>query len=125
MMKKYQLSTWIALFMLATLAMSCSRKNYPANDLTDTETQYENSKKSAENYTPPPVIAITDDKAKTNKDGELYFDDDHGYRYWRNCDGKYYLDSKYERGVVPKKKYSKKSNKKQPKESPEEDYAGQ
>ncbi len=47
-------------------------------------------------YRPPAVIIISDDLASSNRNGELYYDNEYGYRYWRNCDGKYYLDVKYE-----------------------------
>jgi major membrane immunogen (membrane-anchored lipoprotein) len=125
MMKKYQLSCLVAFFTLAVLVTACSKKNYSSNNVSDTAVPYENSKKNIADYTPPQVIVVADEKAKANKEGELYFDDEHGYRYWRNCDGKYYLDAKYERGATPKKKYTKKSSKKQPKENPQEDYVGQ
>jgi hypothetical protein len=49
-----------------------------------------------EGYRPPMVIVISDDRARTNRNGEMYYDNEYGYRYWRYCDGKYYLDSKYE-----------------------------
>jgi hypothetical protein len=49
-----------------------------------------------EHYRPPAVIIISDNLARTNRNGEMYYDNEYGYRYWRFCDGKYYLDSKYE-----------------------------
>jgi hypothetical protein len=49
-----------------------------------------------EGYRPPMVIVISDDRARTDRNGEMYYDNEYGYRYWRYCDGKYYLDSKYE-----------------------------
>jgi hypothetical protein len=48
-------------------------------------------------YRPPTVIIIADNLASVNRNGEMYYDNEYGYRYWRNCDSKYYLDSKYER----------------------------
>ena len=112
-MKKYKLHKWFALVLIVCLMAGCSKKNYPSNNAADTETPYDNSKKTNDNdYTPPPVISISDDIAKSNKDGELYYDNEYGFRYWRYCDGKYYLDSKYEKGEAPKRKYAKKNTKK-------------
>ena len=97
------------------------KKNYPAEN---TDEQYQNSNTTTDiKYTPPQVITISDDIAKSNKEGELYYDNEKGYRYWRYCDGKYYLDSKYERGEKPKQKYAKKAVKKQRKQSQDENYA--
>jgi hypothetical protein len=69
-------------------------------------------------YRPPMVIIISDGLARTNRNGEMYYDNDYGYRYWRYCDGKYYLDSKYEMddsgsGRSSSKKYKKGKNKKE------------
>jgi hypothetical protein len=46
-------------------------------------------------YVPPYFVFILDEAAKTNREGEMYFDNEYGYRYWRYFDGKYYLDAKY------------------------------
>jgi hypothetical protein len=120
-MNKYKLHQWLFLLLIAFAFTSCSKKNYPTEN---TEEQYENSTAATDNkYTPPQVITISDDIAKSNKEGELYYDNERGYRYWRYCDGKYYLDSKYERGETPKKKYAKKATKKQRKQSQDENYA--
>lgn len=120
-MNKYKLHQVLFLLLMIFVLTNCSKKNYPAEN---TEDQYENSTVATENkYTPPQVITISDDIAKSNKEGELYYDNEKGYRYWRYCDGKYYLDSKYERGEIPKKKYAKKAVKKQRKQSQNENYA--
>ncbi|MBP6022906.1 hypothetical protein [Ferruginibacter sp.] len=120
-MNKYKLHQWLLLLLMTFVLTNCSKKNYPTEN---TEEQYKNSNAAAENkYTPPQVITISDDIAKSNKEGELYYDNEKGYRYWRYCDGKYYLDSKYERGEIPKKKYAKKASKKQRKQSQDENYA--
>ena len=123
-MNKYKLYQWLFLLLIVFVFTDCSKKNYPADNAENTEDQYNNSNAATGNeYTPPQVISISDDIAKSNKEGELYYDNEKGYRYWRYCDGKYYLDSKYERGETPKKKYAKKSTKKQRKQSQNENYA--
>ena len=123
-MNKYKLHQWLFLLLIVFVFTDCSKKNYPADNAENTEDQYNNSNAATGNeYTPPLVISISDDIAKSNKEGELYYDNEKGYRYWRYCDGKYYLDSKYERGETPKKKYAKKSTKKQRKQSQNENYA--
>ena len=120
-MNKYKLHQWLLLLLMTFVLTNCSKKNYPTEN---TEEQYENSNAATENkYTPPQVIAISDDIAKSNKEGELYYDNEKGYRYWRYCDGKYYLDSKYERGEKPKQKYAKKATKKQRKQNQDQNYA--
>jgi hypothetical protein len=55
-------------------------------------------------YIPAACIIVPDNKAKTNKEDELYYDDEYGYRYWRYNDGKYYLDQKYNKTLLLKKK---------------------
>lgn len=86
-----------------------------------------NTASSNEKYIPPPVITVSDDLAKSTKDGELYYDNEFGYRYWRNSDGKYYLDAKYGRGVTPRQgittKRQKKSKQNRSSEIKEEGYA--
>jgi hypothetical protein len=77
-------------------------------------------------YRPPAVIYISDDLARTNRKGEVYYDNEYGYRYWKFCDGKYYLDSKYEMDDYSDngnrgKKYKKGKNKKHREEDDEED----
>ena len=122
-MKKYKLHKWLFLLLIVFALTNCSKKNYPSEN---TEGQYDNSTAKNDNeYTPPQVISISDDIAKSNKDGELYYDNEKGYRYWRYCDGKYYLDSKYERGEAPKRKYAKKNPKKQRKQSEDQNYANE
>jgi hypothetical protein len=129
-MKKYNLQLWLPLMILVVIFFaSCSKKTYPESNTTDSEDKYENTKTGTGNdYVPPPVIVIADEKAKSNKDGELYYDNELGYRYWRSCDGNYYLDAKYESGAGPSKKVAKKNrkeNKKQPKEKEGDDIATQ
>jgi hypothetical protein len=51
--------------------------------------------KAPAGYVPPYFIFILDEAAKANKEGEMYFDNEYGFRYWRYFDGKYYLDTKY------------------------------
>jgi hypothetical protein len=70
------------------------------------------------------VINISDELAKSNKEGEMYYDNEYGYRYWRFNDGKYYLDAKYGSGAKPDKKTVKKLNK-QRKKAREADYVHQ
>ncbi len=112
-MQKIKLRQRLTLLLFITLiAISCSKKSYPAKDDMGEETAV--TILDAD-YTPPPVLTIPDDKARSNRDGELYYDDDYGYRYWRFCDGKYYLDAKYEKGELPNSKMAKKKAKKQPK----------
>jgi hypothetical protein len=120
-MKQIKLHQWLpSLLLLLVIATGCSKKNYPTNNNAGTEDQYENV--IPEDYTPPPVLTISDDKASTNKDGELYYDNEYGYRYWRYCDGKYYIDAKYEQGVQPSKKVAKKkARKKTKREVPQDD----
>jgi hypothetical protein len=77
-------------------------------------------------YRPPPVIYISDELARTNRNGELYYDNEYGYRYWKFCDGKYYLDSKYEMsddndGRGRSKKYKKGKHKKEKEEEDNDD----
>lgn len=123
-MKKYKLHQCLILLFLIFALTNCSKKNYPSDNTENTEEQYKNSNATTHNdYTPPQVIAISDDIAKSNKDGELYYDNERGYRYWRYCDGKYYLDSKYERGETPKKKHAKTNTKKQRKQNEDQNYA--
>jgi hypothetical protein len=106
-MKRNKLHKWSAvIFIFTVFSAGCSQKDFPSNSGT-AEEKYETSVVaggSNNSYQPPQVIIISDEKAKSNKEGELYFDDEYGYRYWKYSDGKYYLDQKYERGASPKKK---------------------
>jgi hypothetical protein len=122
-MKKYYLYQWLPLMMLVVIIFtSCSKKTYPENNNTDTEEKYDNIKSDTGNdYVPPPLIVIADEKAKSNKDGELYYDNELGYRYWRSCDGNYYLDAKYESGAAPSKKVAKKNRKETKKQRKEKE----
>jgi hypothetical protein len=102
-MKKIKLHKWSALFFVFLItAVSCNQKSFPVNsNSTDDKNE---SAAVAGSPVPPAVITISDEKASTNKEGELYYDDENGYRYWRYSDGKYYLDRKYDKGSNPKKK---------------------
>jgi hypothetical protein len=76
-------------------------------------------------YIPPSVIYISDNLARINRNGEMYYDNEYGYRYWKFCDGKYYLDAKYEMydeqdGRNNSTKYKKDKNRKH-KEDDEDD----
>ena len=122
-MKSFKLHQWLPLLFALVIFTACSKKNFPGNTNSEKQDNYENQANS--NYTPPPVISISDELAKSNKEGEMYYDNEYGYRYWRFCDGKYYLDSKYESGAKPGKKTAKKQNKKQHKKSNETDYASE
>jgi hypothetical protein len=129
-MKKYYLHQWLTLLIALVMLAACSKKNYPANNTVAAEDKTANAaiNTPSNDYIPPPVINIPDEQAKSNKDGELYYDTELGYRYWRSCDGNYYLDAKYESGASPSKKNAKKKlkeNKKQQKEKEGEDVATQ
>ena len=104
-MKRNKLHQWFALSsILAVLAAGCSSKSFPSGSGTSDDKFETTSGNSNSSYLPPQVITISDEKAKTNKEGELYYDDEYGYRYWKYSDGKYYLDQKYDTGSGPKKK---------------------
>lgn len=98
-MNNIKLHQWLAILFFAAFINACSKKitNTALNTedkVTDTDTL----------YTPPAFIIVPDDKAKINKEDELYYDDQYGYRYWRYNDGKYYLDQKYIKTQIQKKK---------------------
>ena len=125
-MKKFNLHQWLPLLTALVIFAGCSKKSYPAKNDSDASDKYENTAPANDNvYSPPPVVSITDDQAKSNKDGEMYYDNELGYRYWKFCDGKYYLDTKYESGGAPNKKIAKKQSKKERKKSKKEDYASE
>ncbi|MFN8251278.1 MAG: hypothetical protein U0V75_05290 [Ferruginibacter sp.] len=123
-MKKIKLHKWSApAVILILLFVSCSRKTFSESS-SNTEDRYEPATiNNSKNYTPPPVISIPDEKARTNKEGELYYDDANGYRYWRYCDGKYYLDKKYDTGSLAKKKKSRKKPGKKVNSTGPDEYA--
>jgi len=99
-------------FILILIFISCSKKIVLTNSLSYSENQVSKTVVVNEKYIPPRVISISDDVAKSSKEGELYYDNEFGYRYWRNSDGKYYLDSKYEIGISPNQKNITKRQKK-------------
>lgn len=125
-MKVQSLNHQFLILFCALIILSCSRSNFPVNDIKSAG-QSADEKEYNKTYTPPRVIAVSDDMAKSTKDGELYYDNELGYRYWRNSDGKYYLDKKYENGLNPNKnvaaKKQKKSRQKTASETKEAIYA--
>ena len=126
-MKRQSLNHSFLILLSALILSSCSRSNFPAEGIQSTGNSDETSVANNKTSPPPRVIDVSDDVAKSTKDGELYFDDESGYRYWRNSDGKYYLDKKYENGASPSKniagKKLKKSKRKTASESKEAIYA--
>jgi hypothetical protein len=121
-MKRYFLHQWLMAALAILFLANCSKKNY-SHKSSDEEISYTKNEEP-ENYSPAHVITISDEFAKTNRQGEMYYDNEYGYRYWRFCDGKYYLDEKYETdNTKPKasKKKNKKYNKKKIKEQAEDD----
>jgi hypothetical protein len=100
---------FILLFSIALLS-SCSNKTSIAKKTQQQEEVIVEN--DDENYTPPQVIAVSPELQKTNKDGEIYYDNEYGYRYWKNCNGQFYIDSKYEMEDVKPKKVSKSKSKK-------------
>jgi hypothetical protein len=119
-MKSFKLHQWLSLLCALTIFTACSKKNFPGNNSSAIPDKYENGANN--DYTPPPVISIPDELAKANKEGEIYYDNEYGYRYWRFNDGKYYLDTKYGSGAKPGKKITKKQNRKQHKKVKEDSY---
>ena len=115
-MNKLKLQQWLPVLLILVIS-SCSHKELPGNNATVTEDRFENAKSKEPKYVPLPVISIADELAKSTKDGEMYYDDKEGYRYWRQSDGKYYLDEKYIAGASPNKKLVKKMAKQQRKEN--------
>jgi hypothetical protein len=113
-MKKYNLHQQLLTLLVALVMLAaCSKKNYLAKDTSAAGDKFNNvaTNTPVNNYTPPPVITLPDEQAKSNRDGELYYYNEYGYRYWRFFDGKYYLDTKYKPGTKPGKKYAKKNRK--------------
>lgn len=105
-MKKLKLHQhFILVICIAAVFAACSKKTLNISS-TRTKTDFEASVVTDSVFMPAAVIIVPDDKAKTNKEDELYYDDENGYRYWRYNDGKYYLDKKYSKPVVQKKRAS-------------------
>lgn len=103
-MKKIKLHQRVLfLFYGAVLFCACTKKTFTLSK-NQTDDKYESVLITDSVYCPPAVIAIPDNKAKINKDDELYYDDEQGYRYWRYNDGKYYLDKKYHITPLTKRK---------------------
>lgn len=127
-MKRYFLHKWLMAFLSLAILASCSKKNYSAKNQAEEEISYNKEDEEPDDYRPAQVIAVSDDLAKTNRQGEMYYDNEYGYRYWRFCDGKYYLDEKYEtESAKPKaikkkgKKYSKKGRKQKDEDAGEDE----
>ncbi len=92
-MPPIKLYKWYFYFVfVALLAVGCSNKNVAQKAITEKE-----EIETPTDYTPPAVITVPNEKAKTNDEGELYYDNEYGYRYWKNSDGKFYLDEKYKK----------------------------
>jgi hypothetical protein len=125
-MLQQKLYKWLPLLLCAGLLASCARTNHPgrspqpqqgpvyypdAGNLPPGQAKKVYGHRSAKvfapgqrkkmqppyGYRPPAVIIISDQLASVNRNGEMYYDNEYGYRYWRNCDSKYYLDARYER----------------------------
>ncbi len=98
-MEQIKLHQWLYGLALVILLGSCSKKNYPDSPPTDRRVVYDNSdwrnRRDRDAYRPPVVIVISDRLARYNRRGEMYYDDQKGYRYWRYNDGRYYLDERY------------------------------
>ena len=110
MMKNIKLHQWYALLVCTTFFFTaCSKKTFTLSN-SHTEEKIESPVINDSAYIPPGVIIVPDDKAKTNKEDELYYDDEYGYRYWRYTDGKYYLDKKCNKYLLLKKKHSVKTS---------------
>ncbi len=102
-MKKIKLHKRLALLLLLSMAVyGCNKKSFPSNS-NSTDDSYNTAAAVNAAALPPQVITIPDEKAKTTKDGEVYYDDTNGYRYWRYNDGKYYLDRTHDSGTNKKK----------------------
>lgn len=115
---------WLIPAILIMLMASCSRKNYASRNQNTTEASANDNNYSNDRYQPPAYVYMSDDQAKTNRDGELYYIDPKGYRYWKFCDGKYYLDAKYDRlnaDNTPQPKQSKKKSRKARKNNSDEE----
>jgi hypothetical protein len=125
--KRQSLNHLFLILLCAIILLSCSRSNFPADDSKSAGNSVSYTAEVNKASNPPRVIDISDDVAKSTKDGELYYDDESGYRYWRSSDGKYYLDKKYENGATPNKnaagKKQKKSGRKSASDSKEAVYA--
>jgi hypothetical protein len=125
-MKKYKLHQWLPLLLSLVICISCNKRNYPGTNISEGNGKYEDNKNiQAGNNTPAPVIEIPDQSARINKEGEMYYDDPNGYRYWRSADGKYYLDNKYATTSGTAKKPSKKKLKKLHRQNNNGNYSNQ
>jgi hypothetical protein len=98
-MPPIKLHKWyLAITIVTAITIGCSNKN------VSQKTVEKETIEIPEDYTPPQVITVPAEKEKTNSEGEIYYDNEYGYRYWKNCNGQFYLDVKYERdGVKPRK----------------------
>ncbi len=100
-MNEIKLQQWLPV-LLFLLLISCGHKNITGI-----------SKQSAGFQPPPALLEIKDEQASINQDGELYYWHPPGFIYWKKSDGKYYLDTKYEKNgyQIDKKNKLKKKQK--------------
>jgi hypothetical protein len=103
-MKKNNLYQWLIVFTVAACTFTACAKNNNAFKSNLTANNKVEIIETDSIFIPPSVITVPDDKVKTNKEDELYYDDENGYRYWKNNDGKFYLDPKYLKQSGNKKK---------------------
>jgi hypothetical protein len=75
--------------LLFALSTSCSNKSIAQ------KTNENAAVEMPTDYIPLPMIEVANDKVKTNTQGELFYDNEYGYRYWKKSDGKFYLDEKF------------------------------
>lgn len=138
-MQHQKLYKWLLGVFAVGLLASCSRSNYPerspyprdnngvyypnGRNLPPGQAKKVYGQRSAKvfapgqqkhrqppyGYRPPLVIIISDHLAYTDRNGERYYDNEYGYRYWRYRDGKYYLDNQY--GQYNDRRYEKKRKK--------------
>ncbi|MBP6431165.1 MAG: hypothetical protein KA319_05310 [Ferruginibacter sp.] len=88
-MPPIKLHKWyLAIAIVTTIIVGCSNKNISQKTIEKEAIEI------PEDYTPPQVITVPTDKEKANSEGEIYYDNEYGYRYWKKSDGKFYLFKK-------------------------------
>jgi hypothetical protein len=151
-MQQQKLYKWLFGLLALGFLASCARTNYPGRSTSpreDDEVYYpdnrhlppgqakkvygersarvfapgqQRKRQAPDGYRPPAVIIISDHLAYTDRNGDMYYDNEYGYRYWRNCDSKYYLDVKYDQmGRNDDRRYEKKRKKGKDKKHRKED----
>jgi hypothetical protein len=91
-MPPIKLHKWyFAAILLFVITTSCSNKSMPQKTIENTAIEI------PVDYSPPTFIVVANDKVKTNAEGELYYDNEYGYRYWKRSDGKFYLDENFKK----------------------------